>query len=202
MAWLSLKGPLRPEHIAVLLALLGVWLAVQPALAQTFDATTLRQPIDLGMPWLVHAGDDPAYARTDFDDSKWTVFDPNTSLKAIYPNHPEVVWYRLHARVAPNETGLALAEWNISSAFEIYVNGQKLIQTGQVAPFVPYTFDARLLKPISRCGDHHRLSDHRAARAYFKSRVEGTRSWFLLREPDPWTRARNDAGGAACHDSR
>jgi phosphoserine phosphatase RsbU/P len=148
MARLPLKGPLRPEHIAILLALLGVWLAVQPALAQTFDATTLRQPIDLGMPWLVHAGDDPAYARTDFDDSKWTVFDPNTSLKAIYPNHPEVVWYRLHARVAPNETGLALAEWNISSAFEIYVNGQKLIQTGQVAPFVPYTFDARLLKPI------------------------------------------------------
>ncbi|MGA7343533.1 MAG: SpoIIE family protein phosphatase [Terracidiphilus sp.] len=136
-------------HTVVLLLILSSWLAPRSLRAQTFDATNLRSPIDPQVPWLLHAGDSPDYARPDFDDSQWTRFDPTTSLKAVFPNrHPEIVWYRLHVKVAPDETGLALSEWNISSAFEIYVNGQKIVQTGQVAPFVPYTFDGRLLKRI------------------------------------------------------
>jgi phosphoserine phosphatase RsbU/P len=51
-------------------------------------------------------------------------------------------------KVAPNQTGLALAEVMISSAFEIYVNGQRIMQTGRVAPFVPYTYNARLVASI------------------------------------------------------
>jgi len=126
------------------------WLLPAPQLmSQNFDATTLRQPTDLGVTWLVKAGDDPAYARTDFDDSHWMVVDSNKSLKSYFPNqHPSVMWYRLHIRVAPDEKGLALGEWNLSSAFEIYVNGQKLMQTGQVTPYVPSQFSARLLKQI------------------------------------------------------
>jgi hypothetical protein len=129
--------------------ILNLWLALQPLCAQTFDATNLRTPIDPQVPWLLHAGDNPDYARPDFDDSQWARFTPATSLKTVFPNdHPETVWYRLHVKVAPDETGLALSEWNISSAFEIYLNGQKIIQNGRVAPFVPYTFDGRLLKRI------------------------------------------------------
>jgi phosphoserine phosphatase RsbU/P len=116
---------------------------------QTFDATTLHQPTDLGMHWLIKAGDDPEYARTDFDDSHWTNYDPTQTIKGIFPAaRPEVVWYRLHVKVSPNQMGLGLAEWNLASAFEIYVNGQKTMQTGQVAPFLPSTFEARLLKRI------------------------------------------------------
>ena len=64
-----------------------------------FDATHLTQPADLGSTWLVHAGDDPAYARPDFDDSTWMPFDPHTSLIPLFPNaHPEVVWYRQRIR--------------------------------------------------------------------------------------------------------
>ncbi|MGB6743659.1 MAG: SpoIIE family protein phosphatase [Terracidiphilus sp.] len=134
---------------AAAVVLLAQALSTQCVRAQTFDATNLRSPIDPQVPWLLHAGDDPNYARPDFDDSQWTRFDPATSLKTIFPgSHPEIVWYRLHVKVAPDETGLALSEWNISSAFEIYVNGQKIVQNGQVAPFVPYTFDGRLLKRI------------------------------------------------------
>jgi phosphoserine phosphatase RsbU/P len=101
------------------------------------------------MTWLLHAGDDPAYAQPDFDDSKWMRIDPSETLRGLFPtNRPEVLWYRLHVKVAPNETGLALLEWNLSSAFEIYVNGEKLIHTGQVAPFKPYEFSALLLRRI------------------------------------------------------
>jgi len=114
-----------------------------------FDATHLSEPEDLGSPWLVHGGDDPAYARPDFDDSHWTLFDPHKSLRTVFPeNHPEVVWYRLRVKVNPNQTGLALREYHISRAFEIYVNGQLLIRSGQVASYVPYTSNARLLQPI------------------------------------------------------
>jgi len=135
-----------PLAIAALLSLL---MPARPARAQTFDATTLREPTDLGMTWLVKAGDDPAYARTNYDDSHWMVVDPSKSLKTYFRNsHPSVVWYRLHVKVAPNQTGLGLEEWNLTSAFEIYVDGQRLLHSGSIDPVVPYTLGARLLARI------------------------------------------------------
>jgi hypothetical protein len=137
--------------------LLLLWIAVivgsvyaAPGLnAQTFDATNLRQPTALAATWLVRDGDDPAYAQPGFDDSQWIRFDPTTSLhKAIFSSDPRVVWYRLHVKVSPSQSGLALEEWNISSAFEVYVNGRRVVQTGKVAPFAAYTYAARLLERI------------------------------------------------------
>jgi len=122
-----------------------------PAKAQTFDATNLRQPTELATTWLIHAGDDPAYARTDFDDSQWTRFNSSSNIKPLFPNtasRPEVIWYRLHVKVAPGQTGLATVENQISTAFEIYVNGERLMKVGSVAPFSPHTFAAFLLEPI------------------------------------------------------
>ena len=48
----------------------------------------------------------------------------------------------------PSQRGLALQEWYLASAFEIYANGVPLMKNGQVSPYIPYTFDARLLAPI------------------------------------------------------
>jgi phosphoserine phosphatase RsbU/P len=124
-------------------------MASEVANAQVFDATDLRQPAALGAVWLVQGGDDPAYAEPAFDDSHWIPFNSNSSLKdAMRSDHPEVVWYRLHVKVAPDDKGMALEEWNIASAFEVYINGQRILANGQVAPFVPYTYGARLLKRI------------------------------------------------------
>jgi sigma-B regulation protein RsbU (phosphoserine phosphatase) len=145
---LSPRLPWRLFSVAAL-ALLGLGLAAPTLPAQSYDASNLRQPTDLGVTWLVHAGDDPAYAQPGFDDSHWERFNPGASIKTIFPNtEPDVIWYRLRMKVAPSETGLALEEWNISSAFDIYVNGERLIHSGQVAPFAPYTFSARLLARI------------------------------------------------------
>lgn len=113
------------------------------------DATHLHEPIPLGNTWLVHAGDNPEYARTDFDDFHWTPFAPSTSLFSTYGRlRPSIVWYRVRIKVDPADTGLGLSENNISRAFEIYVNGERLIANGQVYPFKPYTFAARLRSPI------------------------------------------------------
>jgi hypothetical protein len=130
-----------------------LWLALSvPGIhaqsAVPFDASSLREPADLGMACLVHAGDDPAFARTDFDDAQWTRFDPHTSISRLFPSRPGVVWYRLRVKVNPAQTGLALREYLLSSAFEVYVNGERLIASGQFAPFVPYTANARILRRI------------------------------------------------------
>ena len=123
--------------------------AIQAQSAPTFDATHLREPANLGTPWLIHGGDDPAFVSPAFDDSHWTLFDPYKAILTAFPkDRPEVVWYRLRVKVDPAQTGLALREWNISSAFEVYVNGERLITCGRVAPFVAYNSGARILAPI------------------------------------------------------
>ena len=135
---------------AAAFALLAFLLVVEAAPAQIFDATNLRQPTELGAPWQVRAGDDPAFARPDFDDSQWTVFDPHTDIKSIFTrSHPEVIWYRLKVKLNPDQTGLGLKEHSISKAYEVYVNGERLIAAGSIVPFVPYTMNASVLEPIS-----------------------------------------------------
>jgi hypothetical protein len=118
--------------------------------AQTFDAVGLRQPTDLNATWLVHGGDDPAFADPQFDDSRWAPFSPaKQSLHDLYQKMPqEVIWYRLHVRVDPADPGLALEEWYISSAVDVYSNGVKLIQIGQVAPYAGAEYKCRLLATI------------------------------------------------------
>ena len=118
-----------------------------------FDATTLRQPTALSATWLIHAGDDPdgskGWAQPGFDDSSWTPCDPDKSLHNYFPQgNPGIVWYRLHLKVAPTQTGLALDEWGLSSAVVGFTNGVQLFQVGRVAPFVPYTSFKQLITPI------------------------------------------------------
>jgi len=129
--------------LAVAVFCFGALLPAPRAFAQVHvvDATQLGAPrLDLGAGWLVHAGDNPAYARPDFDDSHWAPFNAATgSLHNLFPHsRPSVVWYRLHVKVRPGQAGLALRERQISSAFVVYTNGIPLIRAGSVAPFVPY----------------------------------------------------------------
>jgi hypothetical protein len=143
------SAPISWRLIAVAaLALVALCIAPRALHAQTFDASTLRTPAYLGGPLLIQPGDDPAWAQPGFDDSHWRLFDPHDSLINVLHDQPAVVWYRLHVKVDPAQTGLALEEAKISRAFEIYVNGERLIQSGQVSPFKPYTLDAAILKPI------------------------------------------------------
>ncbi|MGO9339768.1 MAG: SpoIIE family protein phosphatase [Terracidiphilus sp.] len=146
---LALGSPRRWRRLRYFAVTLFVACAADVLPAQTFDATNLRAPVDLGATWLVHAGDDPAYARPDFDDSQWTPFDSHSDIKRLFPSeHPEVVWYRLRVKVSPDETGLGLKEQSISKAYEVYVNGERLVASGSIVPYAPYTMNAWILKPI------------------------------------------------------
>ena len=129
------------------LTLVGLGYAPHVLLAQTADVTALREPRFLDMTWLVEPGDNPAYARPDFDDSNWIRFQPYSPITRAC-SMTQVVWYRLHVKTDPGVTGLALTERNISRAFEIYVNGERLIASGTVAPFRSFSSNAWILARI------------------------------------------------------
>jgi phosphoserine phosphatase RsbU/P len=117
--------------------------------AQPFDATNLRVPAGLGANGVFIGGDDPAFARADYDDSKWLAADGKRPIHEIFPHsQPEVIWQRIHVKVSPNQTGLAIEAWNVSDAFELYVNGQKLLEAGHFARWGAYTLQARLVARI------------------------------------------------------
>jgi hypothetical protein len=117
---------------------------------QGFDATSLHEPASPAKGWLIHAGDDPAYARADFDDSQWMTVDVSSDSphETLHGAQPSVVWYRLHVKVSPTDRDFAVEEWNLSHAFEIYANGKPLLKTGSFSPYVPYTYSARLIGRI------------------------------------------------------
>jgi len=133
--------------LGVAVALGGVRLAAQ---APVVDASDLHQPTSFDEGWLVQAGDNPAWADANFDDSHWHRFNARTdSLHTLFPNQqPDVVWYRLHITVAPHDTDLAIEEWFLSPAFELYSNGAKILQVGSVSPLLVYDHHARLLAKI------------------------------------------------------
>jgi len=131
------------------MVLVAIAAGSRPGNAQSYDATNLRQPTDLIATWLVQVGDDPAYALASFDDSHWQKFDARTSLHRIFPNQqPQILWLRLHVQVAPDESKLAIGEHSIASALEIYANGQKILEAGQVAPFRASTRDSKRIARI------------------------------------------------------
>ena len=126
------------------------WYGVpRPVSGAGFDATTLRQPQDLAATWLVQPGDNPAYADPGYDDSHWMRFDPHTDLRNLLPNdRPDVVWYRLHVKVDANQTGLALEEFGLARAYQIFVNGHLMMQAGRIQPFRAYSIGAHLVERI------------------------------------------------------
>jgi sigma-B regulation protein RsbU (phosphoserine phosphatase) len=94
-------------------------------------------------------GDNPAFARPDYDDSKWLPADDKRPIHEILPHgQPEIVWQRIHVKVSPSQTELRIETWDVSHAFELYVNGQKLLESGHFNPLVSYTKEARLVARI------------------------------------------------------
>jgi sigma-B regulation protein RsbU (phosphoserine phosphatase) len=142
------------------------------AAAQAFDATNLRTPSQLGTVGVVQVGDNPAYSQADFDDSHWLPVDAKTLLSGYFPHQQSpVIWRRLHVKVSPQQTDLALQAYFISRAFEVYVNGQKLIESGGVDPYVAYTRNARLIV-------HVPVADLHTGSLVIAIRARAPRTWW------------------------
>jgi hypothetical protein len=130
-----------------------IWLTAGLSLlhGQSFDASGLEKPSYIDAPWRVRAGDDPAWSHPDYDDSAWMLVDPSKNLLEYFPNDQiEVLWYRIRVNVASHQAAQAmeLEEEHLSHAFEIFVNGERLMSNGRVSPYRPYTYFAYKVAPI------------------------------------------------------
>ena len=121
----------------VLLVLLLVWSAgaclAQPkeGLSQTPDTAAPRIPRSNAMitkAWRYHAGDNPAWARPDFDASAWDTLDlhqlPRMLARAAQPG---VCWLRLRFRLPDSlrQRTLVLQLFRLGTA-DLYLNGRLL----------------------------------------------------------------------------
>ncbi|WP_263352611.1 PP2C family protein-serine/threonine phosphatase [Acidicapsa acidisoli] len=141
--------PERWRWLFAIAGCLGLAIASPPLRAQSFDATNLRVPAELGATGVFIGGDDPAFAHPNYDDSKWLSANDKRPVRMIIPSsQPEIVWQRIHVKVSPDETGLAVKAFDVADAFELFVNGQKLLESGRFAPLVRYTEGARLVARI------------------------------------------------------
>ena len=107
-------------------------------------------------PWKFHPGDDMAWARPDFDDSRWGTqdltppensYDPVTGSSGFvpgwtrhgYPGLHGYAWYRLHVQLEDSGAEgegpfLALAmPLNFDDAYQVFVNGRPIGQFGQLS---------------------------------------------------------------------
>ena len=96
-------------------------------------------PRSLAGEWRFRTGDDPAFARPDFDDSSWeTLRVPGGWGRQGHAGLSGIAWYRVAVNVdedtlrSPRALGVALDK--VDSAYELYAGGRKLGGVGELPP--------------------------------------------------------------------
>ncbi len=121
--------------IAAILGVLGQLQAPLPASGRA----------DLAGRWHFHQGDSVAWARPDFNDNTWPMIAvPGSWNAAGAPVWRGFGWYRLHLVVASGDEPLGLWFRSVATAFEVYVDGQRV---GGVGSFPP-DYKARSVVPL------------------------------------------------------
>ena len=105
---------------------------------QTLSLSESLSPdgIVLNEGWKFHAGDNPEWAKTDFDDSKWESIDPTKDLGDLPQTRKEAIgWFRIRFKVDSSLLNRPLAfQVYQSIASEIYLNGKLLKKYGVASP--------------------------------------------------------------------
>ena len=101
--------------------------------AQTFHIDSLpKKGILLDKGWKWHAGDNPDFAKKDFDDSKWESIDPTLvipELKSTVSNQP--IWLRLKFKSSTIKNNFFISVKQ-SGATEIYLNNRIIHAFGMI----------------------------------------------------------------------
>jgi two-component system NtrC family sensor kinase len=114
------------------LLLAALWLLLPTtALAQTPDTVAPLVPRSrswMVKAWRYHAGDNPAWARPDFDASRWDTLTLNRPARAMPPaTQAGVYWLRRRFRLADSlrQQTLVLQVYRLGTA-DVYLNGRLL----------------------------------------------------------------------------
>ena len=90
--------------------------------------------LDRGWKW--HAGDNPDFAKPDFDDSKWEAIDPTKDVMDLpqIPRNGKIGWLRLKLKIDTSLTNSLIgASINQVGASEVYIDGKFLIKFGSIS---------------------------------------------------------------------
>ena len=137
--------------LAVFLATVGAFsgCAMQPASPRV-------QP--LAVEWRFQPGDDPAWARPDFDDRAWPVLRvPGSWRRQGFEDVFGLAWYRLTvpSRWSADEI-LGVTLGKIDSSYEVYAGGRKLGGIGGLPPAPRMEYDRHAtysIPPAARNAD-------------------------------------------------
>jgi len=94
------------------------------------------QGILLDKGWKWHAGDNPDFAKPDFDDSKWEAIDPTKDVMDLsqIPRNGKIGWLRLKLKIDTSLTNSLIgASINQLGASEVYIDGKFLIKFGSIS---------------------------------------------------------------------
>ena len=118
------------------------------------EPTADLQWVDLRAGWRVSDGDDLRRSLPGFDDSAWSTIDFPVGWSG-----PEVEsdwwWFRREVRVTPNWDGRSLdfEIGGVHSAYELFVNGQRIGGAGRLGPDGVADFD-RIRRFVTECDCH------------------------------------------------
>jgi sialate O-acetylesterase len=106
--------------------------------------------------WRFSIGDDPAWARPDFDDSSWTrIRVPESWEDEGYRDYNGYAWYRRDFTLSANDIEgrrVFLSLGRIDDADEVYVNGELVGSSGQFPPDYATAYGAeRVYSVPGRC---------------------------------------------------
>ncbi|MFN8347767.1 MAG: ATP-binding protein [Spirosomataceae bacterium] len=90
--------------------------------------------LDKGWTW--HAGDNPDFAKADFDDSKWESIDPTKDIMDLPQLDKEsgrIGWFRLRFIINKSLTPQLAMQIRQSGASELYLNGQLIHNFGYIS---------------------------------------------------------------------
>jgi two-component system NtrC family sensor kinase len=98
--------------------------------------------------WRYHAGDDPAWARPDFDDSSWDTLNPARPRRELPPGlNAGISWLRLRLRLSDSlrQRALILQLRRLGTA-DIYLNGRLLTDSTHRARTRGFFYEPGLLE--------------------------------------------------------
>ncbi|WP_421800560.1 ATP-binding protein [Haliscomenobacter sp.] len=85
--------------------------------------------------WKLHLGDNPNWAKVEFDDLDWEKIDPTKDIFDLsqIPKTGEIVWLRLHLELSDTTTQQLLFTLRQSGASEWFFNGRKIYHFGTLS---------------------------------------------------------------------
>src|ERR1019366_7102336 len=86
--------------------------------------------------WRMHEGDDPAWARPDYDDSRWEASPAPARTGGPAKAYAETIWYRATIAIPPGLSGrdLPIGMPMLDEVYTLYFDGVPVGQCGHWEP--------------------------------------------------------------------